>query len=198
MAEPAKKLATYADLEAVSPLLVAEIIDGGLVTHPRPVPRHAVAAGMLNVELVLPFQRGRGGPGGWIFMGEPELHFGSQVVVPDMAGWRRERLTLLPDAAFITTAPDWLCEILSPSTEKYDRGAKRRIYVEAGVQHIWLLDPRMRILETFTSAAGRWMLTGTFSDADEVRAPPFESIGFPLENLWLSDAGETSKTQSGD
>ncbi|MGE3246122.1 MAG: Uma2 family endonuclease, partial [Beijerinckiaceae bacterium] len=117
MAEAATRRATYADLEAVHPHLVAELINGALVTHPRPAPRHAIAAIALGGEISGSFQRRQGGPGGWIFMVEPELHFGENVVVPDIAGWRRERLPQLPDTAYITTPPDWLCEVISPSTE---------------------------------------------------------------------------------
>ncbi|WP_375457855.1 Uma2 family endonuclease [uncultured Enterovirga sp.] len=120
--------ATYADIEALPEHLVGEIIDGMLETYPRPRPRHGAAASALSYELTGPFQRGRGGPGGWVFIVEPELHLGHQVVVPDLAGWRRERLTELPDTAYLETAPDWVCEVLSPSTARVDRGAKRRIY----------------------------------------------------------------------
>ncbi len=122
MGAPAHRPATYADLQAVPEHLVAEIIDGALETHPRPRPRHAVVAAELTAELVPPFGRGRGGPGGWIFMVEPELHLGTQVVVPDIAGWRRSRLPTEPETAFIETPPDWVCEILSPSTTRIDRG----------------------------------------------------------------------------
>jgi Uma2 family endonuclease len=110
MAEPTKRRTTYADLEAVPPHLVAEIIDGELLTHPRPSPRHGAAANALGAQLGQPFQKGRGGPGGWIFIIEPELHLGPQVVVPDIAGWRRSRLTLPSNATFIDISPDWVCE----------------------------------------------------------------------------------------
>lgn len=187
MAEAAIREATYADLEAVPAHLVAEIIDGTLETHPRPRPRHAIAAAGLAGELAPPFGRGRGGPGGWIFMIEPELHFGRQVVVPDLAGWRRERLTSEPDTAFIETPPDWVCEILSPSTRRLDRGPKRRIYSEAGVGHLWLLDPGEGVLEAFALTGSQWLLLGTVQRGEPVSLPPFDAVSFPLDDLFAFD-----------
>jgi Uma2 family endonuclease len=200
MAEPAKQRATYADLEAVPPHLVAEIIDGELVTHPRPAPPHSAASSALGGKLSNPFQFGEGGPGGWVFLVEPELHFGPEVVVPDIAGWRRERLSRAPETAYLEIAPDWLCEVISPSTEAYDRGAKRRIYGEVGVAHLWLLNPTARLLEVFARSENQWRLFGTFSGTDEVSAPPFDAISFSLGVLWPFDApaeaAERDKTQT--
>jgi len=187
MAERAKKRATYADLEAAPPDLVAEIIDGDLVTHPRPSPRHGATANALGAELGEAFQKGRGGPGGWIFITEPELHLGSQIVVPDVAGWRRSRLTLSPDAAFVEIPPDWLCEVLSASTERRDRTVKMRIYAEAGVPHLWLIDPRLQILEAFELNEARWLKIGAWNSDDEVRAAPFDAVSFSLADLWPLD-----------
>lgn len=188
MAEPAPKPATYADLEAVHPNLVAEIIHGALVTHPRPAPRHAVASISLGNELLNPFQKGRGGPGGWIFMVEPELHLGSNVLVPDIVGWRCEHLPTLPETAYIETPPDWVCEVLSASTEFFDRGAKRDIYARAGVAHLWLINPVAQQLEAFQLTAGRWLLQSTVVGADEVKIPPFDAAPFSLGLLWPFDA----------
>jgi Uma2 family endonuclease len=188
MADASHKPATYADLEAVPEHLVAEILFGHLVTHPRPSPRHGAAAMSLGDELVGPFQKGRGGPGGWTFLAEPELHLGPHVAVPDIAGWRRERLT--PETvskAYIDIAPDWTCEILSPSTEKYDKGDKRRIYALYGVRHLWHLDPRARTLEVFALQDKNWLLTDTFVDQDDVSAPPFSEITFSLGLPWPFD-----------
>lgn len=187
MAETAKRKATYADLEAVHPHLVAEIIYGSLVTHPRPVPRHAAAHNSLGSQLGSRFQDGTNGPGGWIFLTEPELHFGEDIVVPDLAGWKRERITPFPEKAYIETAPDWLCEILSESTEKYDRNAKREIYGRAGVKYLWLLDPRIKLLEAFQLVAEKWLLINTTEGSDLVAVPPFESAPFPLSRLWPFD-----------
>lgn len=187
MGEPARRRATYADLEAVPQNLVAEIIDGVLETHPRPHPRHGAAASALGSELHAPFGRGRGGPGGWIFISEPELHLGPDVVVPDLAGWRRERLPHEPETAFIEIAPDWICEILSPSTARLDRGPKRRIYAGAGVEFLWLLDPVERELEAFSLSGRRWLLLATIQQGEEVCVAPFDAIAFPLDDLFPFD-----------
>jgi Uma2 family endonuclease len=187
MNKPAKRAATYADLEAVPPHLVAEIIRGALVTHPRPSPRHGAAAFALGNRLGSGYQYGEGGPGGWIFVVEPELHLGANVVVPDITGWRREHLPKLPETAYLTTPPDWLCEVLSDATEQYDRNEKRAIYGEAGVSHLWLLDPRSRLLEVFQLTAGRWLLVSTITGDEDVSAPPFDAISFPLSQLWPFD-----------
>ena len=184
MAEAAARHATYADLEAVPDYLVAEIIDGTLETHPRPRPRHASVAVRLSGGLDLPFGRGRGGPGGWIFLVGPELHLGSQVLVPDLAGWRRERMPTEPDTAYIETPPDWVCEILSPSTARIDRGPKRRICAEAGVDHLWLLDPGDGVLEAFALTGRQWLLTGTVQRGETAALPPFDAVPFPLDDLF--------------
>lgn len=190
-----RKPATYADLEAVHPHLVAEILDGELVTHPRPVPKHSFAANALGSEVTDAFQRGRSGPGGWLFFVEPELHLGADVVVPDIAGWHRERAPNF-GKSYIETAPDWVCEVLSPSTERHDKGAKRRIYAEAGVRHMWLLDPRAELLETFSLADGRWLLGPTFDNDTPVSAEPFAAISFPLTILWpINSAPDTQNAQ---
>ncbi len=184
MATAVRKAATYADIEASPPHVVAELIDGVLAQSLRPMPPHATAASLLGYEITGPFQKGRGGPGGWIFAVEPELHLGPNVLVPDLAGWRRERLPAIPLDEHITIAPDCVCEILSPSTENLDRNAKRRAYGQAGVAYIWLLDPRSRSLEAFQLVAGRWMLTGVVTDDEPVSLPPFDVISFPLSELF--------------
>jgi Uma2 family endonuclease len=183
----AKRPATYDDLLAVPPPLVAELVFGALETHPRPSPRHAAASSNLGAELTGLFQRGRGGPGGWIFLDEPELHLGAHVVVPDIAGWRAERLAALPDTPYLTIAPDWVCEVLSPATERLDRGAKRQVYAEAGVSHLWLVDPRARLLEAFSLRDGAWTLVATAENDDEVRVAPFDAAAFSLGHLWPFD-----------
>ncbi|APT29877.1 hypothetical protein MCBMB27_00586 [Methylobacterium phyllosphaerae] len=187
MAEAAVRQATYADLEAVPAHLVAEIIDGVLETHPRPRPRHAMAASDLSTLLGTPFRYGRGGPGGWIFMIEPELHLGAHVVVPDLAAWRRERVPTDLEAAHIEIAPDSVCEILSPSTVRLDRGRKRRIYAEAKIGHLWLLDPAAGVLEGFALADGRWVLLATVQRGESVALPPFDAVPFPLDDLFPFD-----------
>ena len=197
MAEPAVSSASYAELEALPPNQVGEIIHGLLVKHPRPAPRNSVCANTLAYEISGPFGRGIGGPGGWIFMVEPELHLGNDVLVPDIAGWKRERLPKLPDTAWIETPPDWVCEILSPSTARLDRGAKREIYARENVAFLWLLDPVEHFLETFRLTASNWLLMRTFSDSEDVSARPFDAISFPLSNLWPYDA-ESAEGDSGE
>ena len=187
-----KRPATYQDVLDAPEHMVAEIIDGALVLHPRPAPPHAVASSALTGELFRPFQRGRGGPGGWWIIAEPELHLGPQVLVPDLAGWRRSEMPQLPDVAFFEQAPAWACEVLSPSTRRHDVTAKRDIYGRAGVGHIWLVDPLARTLEVFASRDGAWVLLAAVSGDEEVPLAPFEAIAFDLSALWPPDpeAGE--------
>jgi Uma2 family endonuclease len=182
-----EKRATYADLEAVPGHLVAEIINGVLRTHPRPSLRHGLTATSLSDELTAPFQKSRGGPGGWVFSIEPELHLGEHVLVPDIAGWRRERLPVVPETPFTDVAPDWICEVLSGSTETRDRTIKMRIYADEGVPHLWLIDPRLQLLEVFEISAGRWTHIGAWNSDDQVRASPFDAISFSLADLWPLD-----------
>lgn len=176
--------ATYEDLQRVPDHLVAEIIDGDLYATPRPALRHALAASSLGAELVPPFQNGRGGPGGWWILDEPELHFGADIVVPDLAGWRRERLPTVPDDAFLTLAPDWLVEVLSPSTAQLDRVKKLAIYAREQVASVWLVDPSQRVLEVLALDEGRWIIEGTYGPEGLVRAAPFEEVEISLARLW--------------
>ncbi len=187
MTKPVPTPATYADLEKVPPHLVAEIIHGVLETHPRPVPRHGLAANALGFEVTGPFQRGRGGPGGWVFIVEPELHLGENVLVPDIAGWRLERMPRTPEKVGITIAPDWACEILSPSTARLDQGPKRQIYADHGVGHLWMLDPATRVLDAYQLVGGKWLLLGTATGSDDVSFAPFDAISFSLDVLFPLD-----------
>jgi Uma2 family endonuclease len=176
--------ATYDDLVAVPEHLVAEIVDGELWTSPRPAPRHALAHSRLMRELAPPFDGGRGGPGGWCILFEPELHLSDQAVVPDLAGWRLERMPRLPETVYFALAPDWVCEVLSPSTAQLDRAKKLRVYAEHGVPHAWLVDPLARTLEVLRLESGRWSLLDTHAGTAMVRAEPFEAIELELGALW--------------
>lgn len=199
MGHPAEKLrpATYADLEAVPSHQVAEIIENTLYAFPRPAPRHAYAASRLTGRLDGPFNLGEGGPGGWIIVYEPELHPGADVLVPDLAGWRVERMPDLPETAYFPLAPDWICEVLSPSTEAIDRVKKMRIYARERVSHVWLLDPNERILEVFKlGVSGRWEVLGLYEEADKVRAEPFDAIELDLSLLWKKPATPTPPATS--
>ncbi len=176
--------ATYADIEALPANMVGQILYGVLYAHPRPAPRHAAATTELIGELRDPFGRGRGGPGGWKILVEPELHLGPHVIVPDIAGWQRERLPKLPDTAYIETPPDWICEILSPSTQRVDRTDKLAVYATFGVKHCWYVDPLAKTLEVLALQGDKWLIAATFKDADSVTAPPFEAHTFALDVLW--------------
>ena len=176
--------ATYQDVLDAPPHMVAELVEGALHLHPRPASRHALAGSALGVELGAPFQRGGGGPGGWWIIDEPELHLGSNVLVPDLAGWRRERLPEFPDAPWFDLVPDWVCEVPSPGTRGFDLTDKRRIYAKNGLAHLWLVDPKPRTLEAFALKGGRWVLVAARKDDDEARVSPFEAISFPLSALW--------------
>src|SRR2546429_8808185 len=133
MASPVKRRATYDDVLQVPPHRVAEIVDGDLHVSPRPASRHALAASVLGSGLGPPYHGGRGGPGGWWILFEPELHLAEDVLVPDLAGWRRTRLPAMPETAYFTLVPDWICEVLSPATARLDRQKKLAVYAPGGV-----------------------------------------------------------------
>lgn len=184
MGHPAVQPARYEDLFDLPENLVGEIINGRVVTHPRPAPRHARSHSSLEIELGGPFDHGKGGPGGWWILIEPELHLGGHVLVPDLAGWRRERMPTLPETAWFELAPDWACEILSPSTAGVDRAEKLPIYAAQGIAHVWLVDPLLRTLEAYENQNGRWLLLNTLKNDDAVSLPPFDAISFSLASLW--------------
>lgn len=176
--------ATYRDLEALPPNMVGQLIAGILHANPRPAIPHAAAASAIGEELGPPFKRGRGGPGGWVILDEPELHFGEDVLVPDLAGWRRERMPEMPAGAYVTLAPDWLTEVLSPSTAGLDRGEKLPIYTHEGVKRVWLVDPIAKTLEILRLEREHYVIQATFHDDAKVRAEPFDAIELDLSLLW--------------
>jgi hypothetical protein len=180
-----RSVATYVDLFDLPPNHTGQIVHGVLHAHPRPVLAHAGVATGLGEELGPPFRRGRGGPGGWILLDEPELHLGSDILVPDLAGWRRERV---PDGslggAFATLAPDWVCEVLSPSTARLDRGDKLDVYLREQVAHVWLVDPALQTLEVLRLDGPTYRLAATFSGDNAVRAEPFDAVEINLAALW--------------
>ena len=185
-ANVALKPSLYQQLLALPENLVGEIIDGQLYTQPRPTGPHAVAESGLNLELGGPFGKGRGGPGGWWILVEPEVHFvrDIEVVVPDLAGWRRERMPAIPEGHRFEVVPDWVCEILSSGTAKKDRALKLPRYAHYGVAHVWLVDPVAHTLEAYELRDGTWLLLGTFKDDDPIRVAPFAAITFSLVELW--------------
>lgn len=185
MSAPAAKRATYADVLSAPRHLIAELIDGELRLQSRPAKPHAMAATALSEELGPPFKRGRGGPGGWILLFEPEVHLAADVVVPDLAGWRRERMpAVVADLPYFELAPDWVCEVMSPSTEKYDRTDKLRLYARSSMPWVWLLNPLTHTLEVLRLHEGSWLLHQTFRDDARVRAEPFDAIELDLAILW--------------
>ena len=167
--------------------MVAEILDGQLSLLPRPRLGHSRSAGRLGADLDGPFDRGRDGPGGWVILPEAELHLGPMpdVLVPDLAGWRRERLPVgFIEAAFASLAPDWVCEVLSPSTERVDRGRKLDLYRREGVAHVWLVSPALQTLEVLRRHDLGWLLVATFAGDTAVRAEPFDAVELDLAGLW--------------
>jgi len=179
-----------AAFDAAPPDLVAEILDGELFTLPRPARPHTRSASRLTMKLGSAFDLGDAGPGGWVILDEPELHLGPgpDKLAPDLAGWKRERM---PDAlgdeqtpAHYDIAPDWVCEVLSPGTERVDRGKKMRIYRREGVGHVWLLSPLLRTLEVYRLEGGRWVLLDTYEDDARVRAEPFGEMELDLATIW--------------
>jgi Uma2 family endonuclease len=188
MAEAAKRRATYEDVLAVPSHLVAELVGGILYTQARPRTRHARSASRLGGVLDGPFDRGSGGPGGSLLLDEPELHLGPgpDIVVPDLAGWRRERMPELPDVAFLTLAPDWVCEVLSPSTEDFDRAEKVPLYAREGVGYVWLVDPLVCTLEVLRLDGEGYRIATTVRGDARVRAEPFDAIELELALLWAS------------
>lgn len=184
MAEVAKRPARYEDLLALPEHVVGEIVDGELFASPRPSPRHANASTGISVDVGGPFHRGRGGPGGWWILVEPEIHLGSDVLVPDLAGWKRERMPVLPETAWFELTPDWVCEVISPSTGRLDRVRKLPIYARESVPFAWLVDPISRTLEVFKLEGDRWLLLATQGGDDVVRVEPFDAIEIRLEGWW--------------
>ncbi len=186
--EPKKTGATYQDLVDLPPLYVGEIVSGELWASPRPARRHSEIAAVLFMLLGNPFQLGQGGPGGWRFLTEPELHFGDDVLVPDLAAWRRERLPpkVFKDAWF-EIPPDWLCEILSPSTAKLDLNRKLPLYARVGVSSAWVIDPLEKTVKVLDAREGAWIQRATFSGNAIVRAPPFDAVELDLGRVWPPD-----------
>jgi len=181
---PFDRPATYEDLVALPDTLVAEIVHGELHASPRPAPKHTRAYSALGTLIGGPYDHGIGGPGGWWILDEPELHLDRDVLVPDLAGWQRRRMPLLPETAYFPLAPDWICEVLSPSTAQLDRAGKLAIYARERVAYAWLIDPLARTLEVLRLEHGRWVILGTHAGSEVVRAEPFAELDLGLDGLW--------------
>jgi len=194
---PAKKLATYEDLLRLPEHVVGEILDGELIVSPRPAPRHAAASSGSGADVYAAFHRKSGGPlgpGGWWILDEPEIHLHRQILVPDVAGWRRERLPALPARPWFELAPDWVCEVISPHSGRRDRIQKARIYREFGVEWYWLIDPLQQTVEVWHGQGERWLVEGVWGGDDgEARMPPFDATPLDLSRWW--EGGPPEETQ---
>jgi len=180
--------AIYREYMNAPPNMVAEVLEGKLHAQPRPASKHAKAYSRLGRKIGEPFDSDDGDDsGGWWIINEPELRFGpneEDILVPDIAGWRRTNMPTYPDVSYFTLAPDWVCELPSLSTEKIDRTVKRAIYAREGVRYLWLVDPRKKTLEAFELRDGGWALLSSLAGDVQVSLPPFEAISFPLRSLW--------------
>jgi Uma2 family endonuclease len=189
--KPARRPARYDELLKVPDTKVAEIIDGELIVSPRPAPPHAYAASVMGADLIGGFHRPPGNPptpGGWWLLDEPELHFGDDVIVPDQAGWRQTRMQKVPNVAAFTQAPDWACEVISPSTGRIDRSRKTRIYAREGVGHLWLVEPLLRIIEVYRLERGAWVVAAVHEGDAPARIEPFDAIELDVRRWWLEGA----------
>ena len=182
--ETPAKAATYQDVLDAPAHMVAEIVAGELYAHPRPANLHGLASSVMARRIGSPFDDGVGGPGGWWIVFEPELHLGGDILVPDLAGWRRDKMPKFAVGAFFEIAPDWVCEVLSPSTRQLDQRGKRAAYAREVVSHLWFVDPDARTLEAFALRDDQWVLLASLAEADPVSVEPFEAITFNLGDLW--------------
>jgi hypothetical protein len=187
MVELRQRAATYEDLLAAAEHLIAEILFGRLVTRPRPKPRHAAASSALLALLGSEFSIKRSGPGSWIVLHMPEVHLGPHVVVPGAAAWRQPHFNVPSEALWIDIRPDWVCDFSDPRTALSDSRDRRTVYAKAGIQHLWHVDPDLRMLEVFELRDGKWLLLDVFRDNAGVAAPPFVDPSFPLGLLWPFD-----------
>lgn len=185
MADTHSRRATYQDILDLPEGVVGELIRGALHTQPRPHVSHMRASSVLGVRLGAHFDQGDGDPGDWVILDETELHFGEDVLVPELAGWRRERFPQAANDTFLTVAPDWVCEILSPSTAQKDRALKAEIYAREGVAHLWFVDPDAKTLEAYRLTGGKWLQIQVFKNDDLVVAEPFDALPFKLDALWF-------------
>ncbi|MBF0224823.1 MAG: Uma2 family endonuclease [Desulfobacterales bacterium] len=179
-----KKNATYEDLYTIPKNMIGEIINGQLYAMPRPSPRHSNVSSIIGWQIIGPFRFGLGGPGGWIILDEPEIQLGQDIFVPDLAAWKKERLPRPPTTNYIAIPPDWICEVLSPSTAIHDRTKKMPIYAQSGVAYLWLIHPIDKTVEIFGLDAGKWVFISAHGDKDKVRAEPFKEIEIDIATFW--------------
>jgi len=184
MAARVREHATYEDLIRLPENMVGELIEGELYASPRPAGPHTVTASGLGFALGPSFQWGRGGPGGWWILDEPELHLGRNVLVPDLAGWRKERMPQIPKNHIFSVPPDWVCDVTSPSSGRIDRLKKMPLYARDEVQHIWIVEPEQQTIEAYRLQGAGWFLFGAYGEEPTARIEPFDAVEIDLTLLW--------------
>jgi Uma2 family endonuclease len=184
MAARMKSGATYDDLVRLPENVIGELIDGELYASPRPGGPHALFTSVLGMLIGSKYHLGINGPGGWWILFEPELHLGPDTLVPDLAGWRRERMPAIPDGHGFSIVPDWVCETLSGSTERIDRQKKLPVYARHGVPYVWLSNPKQKTVEVLELVDGRWTILGTYAGNDALAAEPFPLAEIDLPLIW--------------
>lgn len=186
MGETARRKATWADLlKTPDDGRRYEVLNGEIVASPSPRPTHAYVVDGLSAELGGPFGRKRGGPGGWWILGQTDVELmRHDIVVPDVAGWRRDRVPTFPAEQPIRAVPDWICEVLSPSTARRDRLVKADLYLRAGVGHLWLVDADARVVEAYEARDGAWTRLGAWDESGPARIPPFDAVEIDLTEIF--------------
>jgi Uma2 family endonuclease len=192
--KPSARPPTLADLDALPPGIVGEIIEGVLYTMTKPRARHQRTSTGISGDLCGPFDLGRGGPGGWWIISVPgiELPNDTKEISPDVAGWRRERMPELPVDEPISVVPEWVCEILSPTTRRHDLLRKQPYYAKVGVPFLWLVDLEARVLTAYRLERDAWQVIGTYSEETEVRIPPFDAVPLRVTDWWPPAAPSTT------
>ncbi len=165
---------------------VAEYLNGELAYRQRFSNRFVNAKSVIGMEIGFHFhgEGGAGGPGGWWILDEPELHLGNEVIVPDLAGWRSDRLGAIGDELSFSTAPDWVCEVLSPHSARMNSTQKLPIYLREHVRHVWIVDPIAQTLVVFRHTGSQWLLAADDGGQALIRAEPFESVELNLARAW--------------
>jgi Uma2 family endonuclease len=183
--QPVPKSSLYDQLLELPEILIGEIIDGQLHTHPRPGGKHILISSNVGSELHGPFQKGKNGPGGWWILQEPEVHLSldNEVAVPDLAGWRKERLPEIPESHKFTVIPYWICEIFSPATETFDRQVKMPLYARYAIRFLWLIHPINKTLEAFHLVDTEYSLQGVYKSGDKLSIMPFQDIELKVSDL---------------
>ena len=187
MSKVIERPATYEDLLKVPDHLVAEIVDGELFASPRPGSPHAYATGALHAELYRRLQRGDGCSPDWWFLIEPELHLGAEILVPDIAGWRKVNMPRVPNVVWFDIAPDWVCEVVSVKTARLDRIRKLPAYARQGVPHAWIVDPVAQSVEVYRRQDEHMLQFSTHEGPELIRAEPFTPCELDLNDLWLEE-----------